>query len=53
MLFRSGVEKEDGEQKALFTLRAPVDGRVIETRLDSGDVADPATILMVLVTPQP
>jgi cobalt-zinc-cadmium efflux system membrane fusion protein len=48
-----GVEKEEGEQKALFTLRAPVDGRVIETRLDPGNVADPATILMVLVTPQP
>jgi multidrug efflux pump subunit AcrA (membrane-fusion protein) len=47
------VAKEEGPQKALFTLRAPVDGRVIETRLDPGDVADPGTILMALLTPQP
>jgi multidrug resistance efflux pump len=46
------VEKEEGEQKALLTLRSPVDGRVIETRVEPGDVADPATILMVIIMPR-
>jgi multidrug efflux pump subunit AcrA (membrane-fusion protein) len=44
-----GVEKEEGEQKAMFTLRALEDGRVIETHVESGEFADPGTTLMTIV----
>jgi hypothetical protein len=42
------VKDESGEQKARFTLRAPVQGRILELGADAGDLADPRSMLMVI-----
>jgi RNA polymerase sigma factor (sigma-70 family) len=42
------VKNESGEQKARFTLRAPVEGRILELGVGVGDLADPRSTLMVI-----
>jgi RNA polymerase sigma factor (sigma-70 family) len=42
------VKGESGEQKARFTLRAPVGGRIVELGVGVGDLADPRSTLMVI-----
>jgi RNA polymerase sigma factor (sigma-70 family) len=47
------VKDETGEQKARFTLRAPMEGQVIETLVEVGDLLDPRRILMTIGTVRP
>jgi RNA polymerase sigma factor (sigma-70 family) len=42
------INDEDGERKAHFTLRSPVDGLVVELSIAAGDLADPRSTLMVI-----
>jgi RNA polymerase sigma factor (sigma-70 family) len=42
------VKDESGEQKARFTLRAPVDGQVVQILVQAGDMVDPRSILMTI-----
>jgi cobalt-zinc-cadmium efflux system membrane fusion protein len=47
------VKDENGEQKARFTLRAPVEGRILELGMGPGDLVDPRSTLMVIGRVQP
>src|SRR5262249_16772827 len=42
------IETERGEEKARFTLRAPVDGVVESLGTAEGDLCNPSTVLVVL-----
>ena len=44
------VKEEAGEQKARYTLRSPVEGRLIQVGVDAGDLADPKSVLMLIGT---
>jgi RNA polymerase sigma factor (sigma-70 family) len=47
------VNHEDGEQKARFTLRSPVEGHVVEVGIAAGELADPRSTLMVIGQARP
>jgi multidrug efflux pump subunit AcrA (membrane-fusion protein) len=48
------VPEEDGEQKARFTLRSPLDGIVLEMgEVAAGDLCDPRSKLMVIAPVDP
>jgi multidrug efflux pump subunit AcrA (membrane-fusion protein) len=47
------VKDEEGEQKARFTLRSPVEGQVVELGIAAGDVADARSTLIVIAALRP
>lgn len=47
------IKDEEGEDKARFTLRSPVDGTVIEIGVGPQDVTDPRSVLMLIETAKP
>jgi RNA polymerase sigma factor (sigma-70 family) len=47
------VKDEEGEQKARFTLRSPVEGQVVEVGVAAGDLADHRSTLVVIAGLQP
>jgi cobalt-zinc-cadmium efflux system membrane fusion protein len=47
------VKDEDGEAKARFTLRSPLEGQVMATPVELGDLADAKSVLAVIAKGNP
>lgn len=47
------IQEEKGDQKARFTLRSPVDGKVTRIEVGPQDLSDPKSVLMRISTGKP